>query len=222
MSKCHRNNTNVYFSLPSFPKYYSRLSIIRIVLSIGVTSFRSAFFLLCLSSGCPSIEIAVLAVFQNRCGICQFVPLDHRPPPTDLQLLHFPPPFLFAVLSTTVSWPTHLLLRFFTEFQVLSSLFSTNIPSTSSPFLLFHLFIVFPLFLLRISFSVFTLSLRIDLPISFRTFSKNFFLCRPTDTPQIFLPVGSQKNHGDPKISFICLNLSIRSGHSEREPSIFQ
>lgn len=154
MSKYHRNNTNVYFSLPSFPKYYSRLSIIRIVPSIGVTSFRSAFFLLCLSSGCPSIEIAVLAVFQNRCGICQFVPLDHRPPPTDLQLLHFPPPFLFAVLSTTVPWPTHLLLRFFTEFQVLSSLFSTNIPSTSSPFLLFHLFIV--VFFFYISVSLFS------------------------------------------------------------------
>lgn len=64
-----------------------------------------------------------------------------RSPPPDLQLLHFHPPFLFAVLSITVSSPTHLLLRFFTEFQVLFSLLFTNIPSTSSPFLLFHLFI---------------------------------------------------------------------------------
>lgn len=91
--KYRRNNTAWIPFVPSSPKHYSRLSIIWIVPSIGVTSFRSASFFFCLSSGCPPIEIAVLAVFQNSRGICQFVPLDHRPPPTDLQLLHFPPPF---------------------------------------------------------------------------------------------------------------------------------
>lgn len=91
--------------------------------SIGVTSFRPASFLFCLSSGCPSIEIAILAVFQDSRGICQFVPLDHRPPPTDLQLLHFPPTFLFVVLSTTVS------------LRLPTSSFD-SLPRISSPFLL--------------------------------------------------------------------------------------
>jgi len=117
----------------------------------------------------------------DRCGICQFVPLDHRLP--DLQLLHFPPPFLFAVLSITVPSSTHLLLRFFTKFQVLFSLLSTNIPSTSSPFLLFHLFISIFFFYISLFLPFFFV------PISFRASSKDFFLY----TPQIFLPVGAQK-----------------------------
>lgn len=112
------------------------------------------------------------------------------PPPIDLQLLHFPPPFLFTVLSTVPS-PTHLLFRFFTEFQVLFSSLSTNIPSTSSPFLLFHFFLFPSSFSFTFQFLCFH-PLRIDLPISFRTSSKDFFSLL-TDTPQIFLPVGSQK-----------------------------
>lgn len=129
------------FRCPSFPKHCSRLSIIWIVPSIGVTSFRSASFLFCLSSGCPPIEIAVLAVFQDRRGICQFVPLDHHPrlPTYSFSLPSALP--LHQVLSTTVPSPIHLLFRFFTEFRVLSSLLFTNISSTSSPILLFHLFI---------------------------------------------------------------------------------
>lgn len=68
-------------------------------------------------------------------------PTRSPPPAYRLTASHFSPPFLFAVLSTSVPSPIHLLLRFFTEFQVLFSLFSTNISSTSSPILLFHLFI---------------------------------------------------------------------------------
>lgn len=59
-----------------------------------------------------------------------------------------------------------------------------------SPFSYFFYFR--PLSLLRFRFSVFTLSLHIDLPISFRTSFEDFFSL-PTDTPQIFLPVSSLK-----------------------------
>lgn len=155
----------------------------------------------------------------------EFVNSSHSitaPPPIDLQLLHFPPPFLFTVLSTVPS-PTHLLFRFFTEFQVLFSSLSTNIPSTSSPFLLFHFFFISVLFFFYVSVSLFSpLSLRIDLPISFRTSSKDFFFL--TDRHAADLPSGwLAKNRGDSEISFICLNPGIRSGNSPREnPSIFQ
>lgn len=136
------------------------------------------FFFFCQSSGCPPIEIVLLAMFQDRCGICQFVPLDHRLP--DLQLLHFSPPFLFTVLSITVPSPTHLLLRFFTKFQVLFSLLSTNIPSTSSPFLLFHLFISIFFFYISLFLSFFFVSICRShfahlLRIFFFTRRKSFF-----------------------------------------------
>lgn len=158
-------------------------------------------------------------MFQDRRGICQFVPLDHRPPPIDLQLLHFPPPFLFTVLSTVPS-PTHLLFRFFTEFQVLFSSLSANIPSTSSPFLLFHFFYFRPLFLLRFSFSVFTpFSSYRSADLISHIFQGFFFL---TDRHAADLPSGwLAKNRGDSKISFICLNPGIRSGNSPRENPAF-
>lgn len=126
----------------------------------------------------------------------EFVNSSHSitaPPPIDLQLLHFPPPFLFTVLSTVPS-PTHLLFRFFTEFQVLFSSLSTNIPSTSSPFLLFHFFFIFPSsFSFTFQFLCFHPFLFVSICRSHFAHLPRIFFSLPTDTPQIFLPVGSQK-----------------------------
>lgn len=123
-----------------------------------VTSFygpRAPFPLSRLSSERPPIEIAALAVFQDRPGICQFVPFDHRPPPTDSLYLFFPPSSCpsFPVSGITLYGFVHPLplpalahLRFFIPagFKFFLSLLPPRL-DISSTFLyrasLFHLFI---------------------------------------------------------------------------------
>lgn len=158
--------------------------------SIGVTSFRPVSFLFCLSSGCPSIEIAILAVFQDSRGICQFVPLDHRPPPTDLQLLHFSPPFLFVALSITVPLPIYLLLRFFTKFQVLFSFLS---PQISLQLLHYFSFFIF-LFLSSFSFLVFPFSSFLFISICRSHFAHFLRIFLFTDRHTADLPFGCKKS----------------------------
>lgn len=115
-----------------------------------------------------------------------------------------PPAYRLTASSLSSAFPFHCLeycpfpysLALSILYRVASPFLlslSTNIPSTSSPFLLFHFFFISVLFFFYVSVSLFSpLPLRIDLPISFRTSSKDFFSFL-TDTPQIFLPVGSQK-----------------------------
>lgn len=115
-----------------------------------------------------------------------------------------PPAYRLTASSLSSAFPFHCLEYCpFPHSLALSILYRVSSPFllslhkypfnffTISPFSFFFYFR--PLFLLLVSVSLFSpLSLRIDLPISFRTSSKDFFSLL-TDTPQIFLPVGSQK-----------------------------
>lgn len=114
-----------------------------------------------------------------------------------------PPAYRLTASSLSSAFPFHCLEYCpFPHSLALSILYRV-----SSPFLLslhkypfnfftispFSFFFISVLFFFYVSVSLFSpLSLRIDLPISFRTSSKDFFSLL-TDTPQIFLPVGSQK-----------------------------
>lgn len=131
----------------------------------------------CLPSACrrgdaAPIEIAILAMFQNRPGICQFVPLDHHPPPIDFTASLLPSVSPRLALQSRVL----LSLRPFASFFIDSSrsfkslLFRTP-PAPPPPFLvlpLFH-FRYRPLFL-ALTIPAFSPRHRISL----RTFSATF------------------------------------------------
>lgn len=186
-----------------------------------VTSFydpRAPFPLSRLSSERPPIEIAVLAVFQNRPGICQFVPFDHRPPPTDLRL---PPPFLPAVFLSFVSGLRYHSIYGFVHpllpscscspsilhprrFQVLSfsppspPRYLFNFPLSDLTFSSFYFCSLF-----LSAFLSLPLLLVANLPLRSLIYRYLFLVpCQPYPAAEILLSIARQKNHADSEISF--------------------
>jgi len=156
-------------------------------------------------------------VFQDCPGICQFVPLDHHPAPTDLRL-HF---FLAVLLVSSTSVPSAICsFDSLASFQVL--LFLSSL--CRYPYrLVYHLssFAFFSLPSLPFSFTSSFIPFSSSSPTP-RVFHRFFFPFLLTDSSQISFPVDSQKNHGDPEISFTRLNPGIRSGsHPRREAQHF-
>lgn len=206
-----------------------------------VTSFyspRAPLPLSRLSSERPPIEIAALAVFQDRPGICQFVPFDHRPPPTDLRL---PLPFLPAVFLSFVSGlryhsirlrpPLLLLLTFDSSSpQVSSSFFLSSLPASISLQLSSigpHFFI----FLFLSSFFLFAflslpLLLVANLTLRFLIYRYLFLVpCQPYPAAEILLSIARQKKITPilkSPFHLVLIWAFVHSKATPREPDIFQ
>lgn len=168
-------------------------------------------------------------MFQDRPGICQFVPLDHHPPPID---------FTASLLPSVSPRLALHSLGYYCSFPLASSFDSLRSPSFSfvSPpacaLLQLLPLSLFPfsrslLFSSRAALSRSCLRIFSSAPISLRTtFSATFSLSslssssldRSAADPS-FGPLA--KNHGDPGVSFTRLNPSIRSGSYRREPRHF-
>lgn len=179
----HRNNTNKYFLLPSFPKNYLRLSIIRFVPSIVIFLRPVLLF--------PFV-VGILADRNRSPGRVpgwpwnlSIRPTRSPPSPTDLQLLRFSPPFV-PISNTTVPSPNLLALSIL--YWVSSFLgFSTT-------YLASILFISLFLFSLScVQFHCLFWFSSLPILLRARASSIDYFFPCPTGTPQIFLLVDSQK-----------------------------
>lgn len=207
-----------------FAAKFSQSVIIHCYRSFGSSAVIDGTVLLfCLSSECPPIEIAILAVFQDHPGICQFVPFDHRPPAHWLTA-SFPPSRLsFPASGITAASiylpPSHLLLTIDSSssfrFFVFSPSISLQLFYRAPRFFIFFYFC-------SLFFSHFCLypfsSSPPNLTLRFLIYRFLFLVpCQPIQ-PQIFLfDRLAKKSRWFWNLLYYPLNLGIRSGsHPER------
>lgn len=197
------------------------------------------------------IEIAVLAVFQDHPGICQFVPLDHRPTAHRLTVSSLlcapslPPSYHFHPSNSRVPLSLRLSMLAPSILHWVSSSFSSSSllcrpypfnPSIGAPFSFLSLFALPFAFYPTVAhcpclFPSSPISLH-AFPITPRFSPGTFYPSLPPSprSPPALWPARCgfsfwnqpAKNHGDPEIFFIRLNPGIRPGyHPERESPAF-